>query len=52
MNGSSNAFSVMDIEWDYQYYQPWSKNEWLLQELINNNISMKEGEEDNNKIYL
>jgi len=20
---------VMNIEWDYNYYQPWSNNEWL-----------------------
>jgi len=38
--------------WDYQYYQPWSDNEWLLQELMDNDISIKEGEEDDNKSYL
>jgi len=21
---------VMDMGWDYQYYQPWSDNEWLF----------------------
>ena len=25
---------VMNIEWDYSYYQPWSDNEWLVDEMI------------------
>jgi len=25
---------VMNIEWDYSYYQPWSDNEWLVEEMI------------------
>jgi len=38
----------MDMGWDYQYYQPWSDNEWLLQEVINNDIATeKEGEYNN-----
>jgi len=32
--------------WDYQYYQSQSDNKWLLQELMNNDILMKEGEDD------
>jgi len=24
----------MNIEWDYSYYQPWSDNEWLVNEMI------------------
>jgi len=24
----------MNIEWDYSYYQPWSNNEWLVDEII------------------
>jgi len=35
----------MDMGWDYQYYQPWSDNKWLLQELTNDNVTMEEGEE-------
>jgi len=27
----------MDLRWNYQYYQPWSDNEWLIQELMNDN---------------
>jgi len=27
-------FTVMNIEWDYSYYQPWSDNEWLVDEMI------------------
>jgi len=26
--------SVMNIEWDYNYYQPWSDNEWLVNEML------------------
>jgi len=25
---------VMKIKWDYSYYQPWSDNEWLVDEMI------------------
>jgi len=25
---------VMNIEWDYNYYQPWSDNEWLVDEIL------------------
>ena len=28
----------MNLEQNYNYYQPWSDNEWLIQELINDNI--------------
>ena len=28
------ATDVMNIEWDYSYYQPWSDNEWLVDEMI------------------
>ena len=28
------ARSVMNIEWDYNYYQPWSDNEWLVDEML------------------
>ena len=24
----------MNIEWDYSYYQPWSDNEWLVDEIM------------------
>ena len=26
--------NVMNIEWDYSYYQPWSDNEWLVDEML------------------
>ena len=26
--------SVMNIEWDYNYYQPWSDNEWLVDKML------------------
>jgi len=25
---------VMNIEWDYSYYQPWSDNEWLVDKML------------------
>ena len=28
------AYSVMNIEWNYNYYQPWSDNEWLVDEML------------------
>ena len=28
------SLSVMNIEWDYSYYQPWSDNEWLVDKMI------------------
>jgi len=28
----------MDLHWDYNYYQPWGDNKWLIQEMIDNNI--------------
>ena len=24
----------MNIEWDYSYYQPWSDNKWLVDEIM------------------
>ena len=24
----------MNIEWDYNYYQSWSDNEWLVDEML------------------
>jgi len=42
----------MDMGWDYQYYQPWSNNKWLLQELMDNDSAMEGGEENNDKSYL
>jgi len=31
---SHQRWRVMNIEWDYSYYQPWSDNEWLVDEMI------------------
>jgi len=42
----------MNMGWDYQYYQLWSNNEWLLQELMDNDSIMEEGEENNDESYL
>jgi len=25
---------VMNIEWDYNYYQPWSDNKWLVDKML------------------
>ena len=24
----------MNIKWDYSYYQPWSDNKWLVDEML------------------
>ena len=29
-----DTIHVMNIEWDYNYYQPWSDNEWLVDEML------------------
>ena len=29
-----NIVNVMNIEWDYSYYQPWSDNEWLVNKML------------------
>ena len=26
--------TIMNIEWDYNYYQPWSDNEWIVDEML------------------
>jgi len=31
---SNKGDYVMNIEWDYSYYQPWSDNEWLVDEML------------------
>jgi len=28
------ARHIMNIKWDYNYYQPWSDNEWLVNEIL------------------
>ena len=25
---------VMELHWDYDYYQPWTDNEWMVKEMI------------------
>ena len=30
----SKMVSVMNIEWNYNYYQPWSDNEWIVNEIL------------------
>ena len=29
-----SGWGVMNIEWNYSYYQPWSDNEWLVDEML------------------
>jgi len=31
---SNKGDYVMNIEWNYNYYQPWSDNEWLVDEML------------------
>jgi len=28
------TIAVMNIKWDYNYYQLWSDNEWLVDEML------------------
>ena len=37
--------------WDYQYYQPQSDNEWLIQELIDDDESTKRDNGINDESY-
>jgi len=34
VHNSNCIYSVINIEWDYNYYQPWSDNEWLVDEML------------------
>jgi len=41
---SNKGDYVMNIEWDYNYYQPWSDNEWLVDKMLailDKNITMQ-----------
>ena len=31
---SNKGDYVMNVKWDYSYYQPWSDNEWLVDKMI------------------
>ena len=31
---SNKGNYVMNIEWDYSYYQPWSDNKWLVDKML------------------
>jgi len=42
----------MDLEWDYHYYQPWSNNEWLIQELLDDDDIMGGDNEISNESYI
>jgi len=33
----------MNLQWDYNYYWPWSDNEWLVEEIL---AMMDEGNND------
>jgi len=43
-NADKKIITVIYIKWDYGYYQPWSDNEWLVDEimaLLNKDITMQ-----------
>ena len=42
----------MNVGWNYQYYQPWSDNEQLIQGLIDNDNNIEEDNRINNESYL
>jgi len=31
---SNKGDYIMNIEWNYNYYQPWSDNEWLVDKML------------------
>ena len=33
-NPQTKSPYVMNIKWDYNYYQPWSDNKWLVDEIL------------------
>ena len=41
----------MNLGWDYQYYQPWSDNEWLVQELMDDDNIIEGNDRINNESY-
>jgi len=42
----------MGLEWNYYYYQPWSNNEWLIKELIDNDDITEEDNKISDESYL
>ena len=34
----------MELHWDYDYYQPWTNNKWMVEEMI---AIREEGDKDN-----
>jgi len=37
MNSLESAMyspTIMNTKWDYNYYQPWSDNKWLVNEML------------------
>jgi len=36
--------STMELHWDYDYYQPWTDNEWIIEEMLT--IQNKENKDD------
>jgi len=33
----------MELHWDYDYYQPWTDNEWMVEKMI---VIRDEGDKD------
>ena len=29
-----NTECIMELHWDYDYYQPWTDNEWIVEEIM------------------
>ena len=36
----------MELHWDYNYYQPWTDNKWMVEEII----AIKDKEDKDNAI--
>ena len=36
----------MELHWDYDYYQPWTNNKWIVEEILVRNKTDKENTMD------
>ena len=51
-NNILEVLFIIDMGWNYQYYQLQSDNKWLIQGLIDNDESTERDDKINNKSYL
>ena len=32
--GKKSVLSIIELHWDYNYYQPWTDNKWIVEEIM------------------